>query len=70
MASSVSPTYVRRWHHIYRKLVDDRDWRVLFTYIGYRDKLPDCLLALAWVPINSDDLSEFVYRQCASELDR
>ena len=39
-------------------------------HAGYQDKLPDCLLALASVPINWDDLSEFVYRQCASKLDR
>ena len=41
-----------------------------YFHMGYRDKLPNRLLALAWVPINGDDLLEFVYRQCESELDR
>ena len=70
MASSVPPTYVRQWCRVCGRSVDDRNWRPLFTHTGYRDKLPDCLLTLAWVPINLDDLSEFVYRQCASKLDR
>ena len=69
MALSVSPTYVRQWCHSFYsgRSVDDRNWKVLFTHTGYRDKLPD---RLSWVLINCDDLSEFVYRQCASKLDR
>ena len=30
--------------------MDDQNRRALFTNVGYRDKLPDRLLALAWVP--------------------
>ena len=37
---------------IYGRVVDDRNCRVLFTLMGYPGKLPDRLLALAWVPIN------------------
>ena len=50
--------------------VDERSRRSLFTYAGRRDKLPDRLSALTGVPIDQDDLSEFVCRKCASELDR
>ena len=53
MASSLSPSVFTG---------DDRNQRALFTHMGYRDKPPARLLALTWVPINSDDLSEFVYR--------
>ena len=55
---------------VYGRLVDDRNRRALFNHTGYREKLPDRLLALAWVPINGDDLSKFVYTQCASKLNR
>ena len=63
VASSVSPTYVRQWYRIYGRSVDDQNWRALFTHTGYWDNLPDRLLGLAWVSINWNDLSEFVYRQ-------
>ena len=53
MASSLSPSAFTG---------DDRNRRVLFTHTGYRDKPPTRLLALTWVSINQNDLSEFVYR--------
>ena len=33
------------WCHVYGRSVDDRNRRALFTHTGYRDKLPDRLLA-------------------------
>ena len=57
--------YVQQWCRICGRSVDDRNLRALFTHMDYRDKLPDRLSALDGVPINREDLLEFVYRQCA-----
>ena len=48
--------------------MDNQNRRVLFTHVGYRNKLPDHLSALAGVPINRDDLLDLncVYMKCAS----
>ena len=48
--------------HVYGRSVDDRNHRALFTHklTGYPDKHHNRLLALAWVLINWDNLSEFV----------
>ena len=53
-----------------RRSADERSRRALFTHAGRRDKLPDRLSALTGVPIDQDDLSEFVCRKCGSELDK
>ena len=65
----VMVSYVKQCCRIFGRSADDRR-RALFTSAGHRDQLPDRLSALSGVPIVRDDLSEFVCRKCASELDR
>ena len=43
-----------------------RNQRALFTHAGDRDKLPDCLSALAGVLINQNNLFEFEKHSLAS----
>ena len=64
------PSIVKQCYRVCERSVDERSRRSLFTHAGRRDKLPDRLSALTGVPIDQDDLSEFVCRKCASELDR
>ena len=64
----VSYMYMWQWCRAYGRLVDNRNWRALFTHMGYRDKLPDHLLALAWVPINCRNLC--IDSVCPSWIDK
>ena len=66
----VMASYVKQCCRVCGRSADDRSRRALFTNAGHRDQLPDRLSALSGVPIVRDDLSEFVCRKCASELDR
>ena len=57
-SSSVSPTYVRQWYRVYRRSVDDRNRRALFTHTGYRC---DRLLALPYQSTRRPQPSHIVY---------
>jgi len=64
------PSIVKQCCRVCGRSVDERSRRSLFTHAGRRDKLPDRLSAQTGVLIDQDDLSEFVCRKCASELER
>ena len=65
-----SLSVVKQYCRVCGRSADEQSRRALFTHAGRRDKLPDRLSALTGVPIDQDDLSEFVCRKCWSELDK
>ncbi len=68
--AAASPSFIKKSCRVCGRSVDDRSRRTLFSTAGLHDKLPERLSAVTGIPISRDELSEFVCRMCATELDR
>ena len=66
----VLPSFIKKCCRVCGRSVDKRSRRTLFSTAGLRDKLSERLSTVTGIPIGRDELSEFVCRKCAAELDK
>ena len=66
----VLPSFIKKCCRVCGRSVDERSRRTLFSTAGLRDKLSERLSTVTGIPIGRDELSEFVCRKCAAELDK